>query len=247
MTAAIVIIVAGIVVVVAAGAVISAVAKVKDVVEPVIHLAKYVDVEAQELEYETNPKSVNAMTSVYLPTIEKDFPQFNYYEFKDKAENMIKSAFLAISTEDESSLINASDDLLSQIQLRISANRTNHLKESFKDITIHRTEIKHYRKSAGNCVITLQSSVGYYHYMTDASGEIVKGSREHMEQTRYDTELLYIQDVTKTEKGETMLSNNCPNCGAPIKAVGTKTCPYCGSGVEDINIRAWSINKLTEC
>lgn len=245
MTTAIIVIIAGIVVFIAAGAVITAVAKVRSFLSPVITVARQID--AQEIEYETSPKSVNAMTSVYLPTIERDFPQFNYFEFRDKAENMMKSAFLAISTEDDTRLINASTDLRSQIQLRISANRDNHQKETFSDIKIHRTEIKHYRKSSGTCIITLQSSVGYYHYTTDGTGEVIKGSRDHMEQSRYDIELLYIQDVSKTQIGATMMSNNCPNCGAPITALGVKACPYCGSGVEDINIRSWSINKLTEC
>ena len=38
----------------------------------------------------------------------------------------------------------------------------------------------------------------------------------------------------------------CPNCGAPIKMLGTKVCPYCGTGITELNIRVWRINGTKE-
>lgn len=238
-------IIAGIIIIIAAGAVLYAIAKVRNFIAPITQLAG--NFEEQEREIQTTPKSVNSMTSIYLPRIEKDFPEFSYSEFKVKAENMMKSAFNAISTEDIGKLINASGDLTAQINNRINSNRANHFKESFSDIKIHRTEIKNYVKASGNCVITLQSSVGYIHSVIDSQGRVVKGDKDNMFQTRYDVDLMYVQDVEKTQVGQNFVSNNCPNCGAPIKMLGVKSCPYCGSGVEEINVRAWSINRLTEC
>ena len=43
---------------------------------------------AQENEIETSPKSINGMTSLCIPRITKDFPEFNWHEFKQKSENM---------------------------------------------------------------------------------------------------------------------------------------------------------------
>lgn len=239
------IIVAGIVIIAAAIAVLIVINKVKSIVSPIIQLAGNMDDIDRELQ--TTPKSVSAMTSVYLPRIEKDFPEFSYGEFKVRAENMMKSAFNAISTGDISKLVNASSDLKTQINNRIGSNQVNRLDEKFSEIDIHRTEIKNYVKNAGNCVITLQSSVGYIHHVTDSKGQVIKGSKTDKFQTRYDIDLMYIQDILKTENGEHFTSNNCPNCGAPIKGLGTKACPYCGSGVEEINIRTWHITRLTEC
>lgn len=239
------VILAGIIVIAASSLVIYAVYKVRNLVNQFKNLG--VNFEEQEREMEMTPKSVNAMTSVYLPRIQEDFPEFNYFEFKAKAENMMKSAFNAISTEDIACLENASVDLTSQIKIAIETNRANQMKETYRDIEIHRTEIKNYRKNAGTCIITLQSSVGYIHYMTSSSGEIVKGSDSRMFQTRYDIDLMYVQDITMVEDKGTAISNTCPNCGAPIKMLGEKNCPYCGSGLEGINIHTWSINKLTEC
>ena len=240
-------IITGIIVIIAAGAVVYAVVKVRNLIAPIASVAKHWDFEKQELEAETTPKSVNSMTSIYLPRIQKDFPEFNYFEFKAKAENMMKSAFNAITTEDIEKLINASTDLKAQVNNIIASNRANHQRESYSSIDIHRTEIKNYTNREGTCVITLQTSVGYIHYISDLTGNIKEGSSEKMFQTRYDIDLMYIQDVTKVEKGESFAANNCPNCGAPLKALGVKNCPYCGSGVEGINIRTWTITKLTEC
>ena len=150
-------IVAGIVIIVAAGMVLNVIMKIRSAIAPIATLANNMD--AQELEMELTPKSVSSMTSVYLPRIQRDFPEFSYNEFKAKAENMMKSAFNAITTEDISKLVNASSDLTSQINNIITSNKANRFKESFSNIEIHRTEIKNYVKNAGNCVITLQSSV----------------------------------------------------------------------------------------
>jgi len=240
-------IIAGVVVIVAAIAVLNVVNKIKRTVDPIMSVVNQIDPEELEMEIETTPKSVNAMTSVYLPRIEKDFPEFNYFEFKAKAENMMKSALNAITTDDISVLINASSDLTAQINNIIDSNKANYNDEVYRDIDIHRTEIKNYRKSSGTCVITLQSSVGYIHYVKNRNGEVISGSEDHKFQTRYDTDLMYIQDISKVDVGVQFNSNNCPHCGAPIKGLGVKSCPYCGSGVEQINIRTWSINKLTQC
>ena len=42
-------------------------------------------------EYATTPKSVNAMTSLLLPRIVADFPDFTYDEMKNRAEDVLVS------------------------------------------------------------------------------------------------------------------------------------------------------------
>ena len=198
--------------------------------------------EDQAAELEHTPKSVNGMTSLCLPRITKDFPAFNWYEFRQKAENMLKSALMAVTNEDISLLTEASADLRNQVSLEITSNRDNGIKEVYQNIDIHQTEIATYRKQNGTCVITLQTSVGHIHYVED-HGEVTEGSKTVTEQTRYNIELQYIQDTSKVEEGETAIGVTCPNCGAPITTVGQKTCPYCGLAVTEININAWALNR----
>ena len=48
---------------------------------------------------EQTHKSVNSMTKIYLPQIMRDFPEFNYEQFRNKAEHALLSAFAAISND----------------------------------------------------------------------------------------------------------------------------------------------------
>ncbi|MCR5250379.1 MAG: zinc ribbon domain-containing protein [Lachnospiraceae bacterium] len=229
--------------------VLGVLAKIRSItkdVAPLIEAISGTDFDQIEAEYATTPKSVSGMTSLCIPRIAKDFPEFNWNEFKQKAENMLLSAFHAIEEEDASLVVNASSDLRSQVALMIDNNRNAGHREIFREAVIHQTEIKDYRKEGGSCVITLQSSVGYYHYKTDRSGTIVAGSNSVTTQTRYDTELVYVQDTSLVKDGQKALGSTCPNCGAPIKNLGSKECPYCGCGLTEISIRVWNINRFTE-
>lgn len=227
------------------GGIVSKILRIVKEVKPIINELSE-GLEQQEFEYENNPKSVNGMTTVYLPRIEKDFPDFNYYEFKTKAENMLISAFDAISDNNVSELVNASSELHEQIRQIIDANLDARQTEVYKDVKIHQTEIKNYVKANGTCKITLQSSVGYHHFIKNMSSQVIKGSETTLKQTRYDTELIYIQDINKVAEGDNAVAVTCPNCGAPIVTLGEKHCPYCGSAVTVVNIRAWAINRINE-
>ena len=74
-----------------------------------------------------------------------------------------------------------------------------------------RTEISNYVKRDGRCVISIQSAVEYFTTRLP-QGKLISGDKEYKKQTRYNMELVYIQDID-------MLDN--AGIGS---AVGT-TCP----------------------
>lgn len=198
---------------------------------------------AADVQAET-PKSVSAMTRLMEPQIMRDFPEFSWDEFKHKAENMLTSAFLAISANNPERLVNASDDIKKQVTNIIEDNRANSVGETYSDIEIHQTEIANYQKMNGKCVITIQSAVGYMYYkMKD--GEVIDGDKNRKTQTKYNVELVYIQDADSA-KLDNAVGTTCPQCGAPVKVLGSKFCEYCGSGVVPLNIRVWSLHKFYE-
>lgn len=188
------------------------------------------------------PKSVSSMTRLMEPQIVQDFPEFVWEEFKHKAENMLTSALLAISTENVDKLVEASQDVRNQISNVIEQNREAGVKETYRDIKIHQTEIANYHKENGKCIITIQSAVEYYHYKIDGE-RVVEGSKERKEQTKYNVELMYIQNSDIVEI-DNAVGTTCPNCGAPIRGLGIKVCEYCGMGVTPINIKVWSLHKM---
>ena len=146
--------------------VVGKVASIFKTASPLIDALQDTDFKAIEDEFENTPKSVSGMTSLCIPRIKADFPEFDWYEFRQRAENMLKSAFRAISEQDLSLVVNASGELKNQIALTIDNNKASGLREIFRDVKIHQTEIRDYRKQGGSRVITLQSAVGFYHYKT---------------------------------------------------------------------------------
>ena len=193
------------------------------------------------------PKSVSGMTNLLLPKIAKDFPEFQYDEMKERANNVLTSYLRAVNDRSVSVLQDGNEELCNQLDNHIRMLSTKGYHEHFERIHIHKTEINQYRQSEGRCIITFQSAVECYHYTTDADNKIIDGSNDYKYQTKYNTDLIYIQDrnLIKNEL-DNALGVNCPNCGAPVSTLNAKFCEYCGSGIVEINIRAWSFSNVEE-
>lgn len=195
---------------------------------------------ARELEKDT-PASIAAMTSIYLPKIMKDFPELNYEEMKNTSETILKSFFTCINKGALEKDKIPGENLREIISHRIGSNKSLGKKEVFREIKIHRTEIKDYISKGSFCSITLQSAVEYRY----SENEIV--SPPDKCQTKWNQEWLYIQDPDKLPdsiKTSDGLGLVCPNCGGPIKSIGIRACEYCGSAIVPINMRVWELHEI---
>lgn len=200
-----------------------------------------------EQEYAMTPKSISAMTSLYLPRIKSDFPEFQYDEMKVRAENALTSYLIAVDRSSPGVLKEGNKELHDKLEMRIQMLRGAGRREHYKSIKIHRTELCDYKKRNGRCIITFQSAVQYYHTITDEEGKILEGRSDMLTQSRYNTDVIYIQDRNKVEdERDLSLGLNCPNCGAPISGTGSKVCEYCGTPVIEINIHAWTFSDVKE-
>lgn len=198
-------------------------------------------------EYATTPKSVSAMTSLLLPKIVSDFPDFQYDEMKERAENVLTGYLRAISQHNASILQDGNSELKQQLENHIQMLASQGKEEHFEQIKLHRTEICQYRKTDGRCIITFQSALECIHYITDSPSHIIEGSQDYKYQTKYNVDLIYIQDRNLVENElDHALGVNCPNCGAPLTSLGAKVCEYCGTPVIEINIHAWSFSNIEE-
>lgn len=200
-----------------------------------------------EQEYSVTPKSVSAMTSLYLPKIKRDFPEFHYDEMKVRAENVLTSYLLAVDQMSAGVLKEGNQELRDKLSMRIDMLRGSGEREHFGSIKLHRTEITDYKKRNGTCIITFQTSLQYYHTRKDENGKILEGREDMLTQSKYNTDVIYIQDreLLKDER-DLSLGINCPNCGAPISGTGSKVCQYCGTPVVELNIYAWTFSNVTE-
>lgn len=204
-------------------------------------------VEKMKADMATTPKSVSAMTSLLLPKIVKDFPDFEYNEMKERADNVLTSYLRAINDQNAGVLQDGNTELKQQLENRLGMLSGSGRREHYEQIRIHRTEISQYRKTEGRCIITFQSALECFHYVTGEDGTVIDGSKEYKYQTKYNTDLIYIQDRNLVENElDHALGVNCPNCGAPLSSLGAKMCEYCGSPVIEINIHAWSFSDVEE-
>lgn len=204
---------------------------------------------AKDIEYDIThtPKSVSAMTSLFMPQIVRDFPDFNFDEMKNQAMVVLKSYLRSIDQNSDEELKYGGEELKASLFGYIESLRNRELREHYEAVKLHQTEISNYTKRNGRCIITFQSSLQCMHFVTDADGKVVKGDREHLYQTKYNVDLVYIQDRDKVESDfDHALGINCPNCGAVIKTLGQKHCEYCGTAIIEINIHAWTFVAVTE-
>ena len=197
-------------------------------------------------EYASTPKSVSGMTNLLLPKIVSDFPDFEYDEMKERAENTLTQYLRAVTQKNTAVLTDGNTELKQQLENHIQMLSIKGLWEHFDQIKIHRTAIHQYKKADGRCIITFQSALECFHYITDTSS-VIEGSKEYKYQTKYNTDLIYIQDRNLLENElDHALGINCPNCGAPLSSLGAKKCEYCGTPVIEINIHAWSFSDIKE-
>lgn len=199
-----------------------------------------------EMEAAMTPKSVSGATSLYLPQIMKDFPEFHLDEMKNRAQNVLVSYLRSIDESNASLLTEGLEELKAELEMRISMNRDRGVRENFQRINVHRTEIYQYRKSKGRVSVVFQSAVEYLHFV-EKDGQIVEGRKDLKTQSKYNVEVVYIQDRDTVENiGESGLGLNCPNCGAPLEHLGAKVCRYCDTPVVEFNIRTWNFSSVKE-
>jgi hypothetical protein len=203
------------------------------------------DAVESEKEAYTRPKSLAGMTSIVLPRIQRDMPDFNVQLLYSKVESGIKKILTYKSNEDSLSaekdheLIYVSNSLKAEIENMKANNQFEH----YRDIQINQTVIKEYKRINGAATIILESSV-QYKYETNKKG--MKVYTDINKQTRYITEFVYVYDENEFDRGVYNFAVNCPNCGAPAKRLGGSNCDYCGTYVEPINLKNWFISSYKE-
>lgn len=200
-------------------------------------------VEKMQREYATTPKSVSAMTSLYLPKITRDFPEFQYDEMKRRAENTLISYLRALDGQKPELLTDANRQLKDKLQAEIAMWKETGRRETYSEIRIHQTEIASYQKRKGRCIIMFQSAVQFFHRIQGKDG--VWNGGELPTQTKYNIELVYVQDENLVEDERNHgLGLNCPNCGAPLASLGAKICEYCGTPVVELNLHVWTFGDI---
>lgn len=199
-----------------------------------------------EVQRSKTPCAVNSRTEALLPQIMNDFPQFDYQFYRNKAEALLRSYFTALEIMKSSELREeCSQTLINKVDSLINDMKARDVIMYFHSTEIHDVQISDYIKTGSTVTIVFQISVGQYAYVQNAFGKIVGGNKSLKHQTVYEVGLTYVQDVDKAGENSG-LGVVCPNCGAPVKNLGAKFCEYCGTGIVEVNERAWKFDSVNE-
>ena len=221
--------------------------KLRDISRQFFGTESFIDgINKQKEEMSETPRSLHAMTSVYLPQILKDFPQFDYDAFKNKAKSLMRSYFTAIASKNAAELKEeCTTTLKSYVQGIIDDLNFRNVSQIFKEIVIHDVQISRYIKTGATCTILFELAVGHYSYIEDENGTVVFGEKDLKLQSVYEIALVYIQDASQFGS-DNVYGINCPNCGAPITNLGSKSCKFCGTPVVEANERVWKFDAVKE-
>ena len=137
----------------------------------------------QTHEYNETPLSLHAMTDIYLPQILRDFPEFEYEAYKNKAESLLRSYFTAVSTKKTSALTEeCSLTLKNNVQGIIDGLNAKNETKFFDSVVLHDIQIARYVKDGATATIFFEISTGCYNYAEDENGNVVSGSKEEKKQ-----------------------------------------------------------------
>lgn len=194
-------------------------------------------IKSQKIALSNEPRSVFGMEKLILPNITKDFPNLNINEMKKMVEDSILMCLQSIEKKEILKVDYVSETITNWIQSRI-----DDLKEdefiNYDEIKFHKTVLNQYVNKDGVYSLMFQTAVEYLYRENNDDYEKI--------QNRFNTEFIYIFDDTKISKYQSGIALNCPNCGAPIKDLGVKTCNYCGTGVIDLVKKTWILNNIQE-
>lgn len=183
---------------------------------------------AREMRKET-PCSVCGMTRLILPQIAEDFRSFPIRNSRPERKPCFFPILRRSHRSSRSGSANGPPALLEQVRQELTHQRADGTPHAYSEVRLHQTELADYRKQDGECRVVFQSAVGYMLRIGDGEAE--------QKQTRYNVELLYVQDAGAAQEHQldAAFSMTCPNCGAPIRSLGSKVCEFCGTAVQEVN------------
>lgn len=186
---------------------------------------------------ENTPKSLSGMETVALPLIREDFPNLNINELKSMSEKTIIDYLGMLEKKEVKNVPLVSDKVMAYIISQVEDfSDTDNI--HFDSIKVHRTVLSKYENKNGIATMYFVTGLEYCYRKNDEPQKKV--------QDRFKTEFIYIIDADKVKGNVKAIGLNCPNCGAPIKSIGHKTCDYCGAGVIDIVKRNWILNSISQ-
>ena len=205
--------------IVALRAIVRSATKVGRLASTVTDIIKKADYEA-----ENTPKSLSSAEPLLLDRIKRDFPEYNPELIRQRVTKDARTFYESAQAGKCLYADGISDQLRERLESFLPPDVAG-------DIRIHKVALAAYDDVSEDRVLTFQAAAAF----KDSAG--VTRQRRLI--------LKYLAAwATDTENG--VRKANCPNCGAPIPAVGSKVCRYCGTALKVWAGIGWLLTDLRE-
>ena len=196
---------------------------------------------------DNEPMQISGMTSVFLPQILKDFPDFNLEQMYLLTEKSIRTILNSIENKDIKLLENKDFNIINKkLKLQLEDLIKSDIIYSYDDILFHKHAIKNYSNKGGIATLEITTSLEYF-YKKIVDGKEVSKKSKKKKQVRYTTKYVYIADNEAYEKDIDVYGLNCPNCGAVVHSLKKKNCSYCKTGLNIQVVDLLKCWKLIDC
>ena len=190
------------------------------------HLASTVTdiIKKADMEVETNPKSLSSAEPLLLDRIKRDFPEYNPELIRQR---VMKDARTFYESAQAGRCL-YEDGVSDQLKERLESFLPPDVAGSIK---VYKVALAAYDDVSEDRVLTFQAAASF----KDSAGV-----------TRQRRLILKYLAAWATDTVNGVKKANCPNCGAPVPAVGSKVCRYCGTALKVWAGTLWLLTDVKE-
>lgn len=189
------------------------------------------------------PYSVPKLDPVYKPKIERDFPEMGFNQLQDMAKNGMIDILNAMENGKPDTIAHSSMRLKDQVRGIVEDYASKGEKVHYDNVKVHNVGVDSYSGKSESASAVFQVSLQSLAYRTN-SGNLVSGNNTKPTQNLFSITLSHNQDLSSVG-AESYIQANCPNCGAPVAAVGTRNCTFCGTALVAVVDKIWQIDSFS--
>ena len=177
-----------------------------------------------DYEAETTPKSLSSAEPLLLDRIRRDFPEYNPELIRQRVAKDARTFYESA----QAGKCLYGDGVSDQLRERLTSFLPPDVAGS---IQVHKVALSAYDDASADRVLTFQAAVAF----RDSGGV-----------TRQRRLILTYLAAWSTDTVTGVKRSNCPNCGAPVPAVGAKVCQYCGTALKVWAGTQWLLTDIRE-
>ena len=177
-----------------------------------------------DYEAETTPKSLSSAEPLLLDRIRRDFPEYNPELIRQRVAKDARTFYESA----QAGKCLYGDGVSDQLRERLESFLPPDVAGS---IQVHKVALSAYDDASADRVLTFQAAVAF----RDSGGV-----------TRQRRLILTYLAAWSTDTVTGVKRSNCPNCGAPVPAVGAKVCQYCGTALKVWAGTQWLLTDIRE-